>query len=129
MLTTDLISLLSCPTCQSDRLEPKIEKQTDEVIDEGNLTCGKCGESYPVHSGVPNLVPRDVLGTEEWQMWRDHLDGLQARREQRKEKSDKLVNRLSKHSRAHKAFSEFVKIDEGAILDVGCGPGNVRFLF
>lgn len=54
----DLMEILCCPL---DRAELKLEtRRTEgEEIQEGTLTCTKCGTQYPIEDGIPNLLPPD----------------------------------------------------------------------
>jgi Methylase involved in ubiquinone/menaquinone biosynthesis len=120
MLTIEMISALCCPSCHKGDLEAEIEKQNDEIIEEGKLLCYSCNSSYPVRTGVPYLIPDD--GEEKRKLWRKHLEGLQARRQARENK--RLLHPSGE--KLHKAYFEFSGIDEGSVLDVGCGPGKLH---
>ena len=129
MLTQEVISMLWCPTCQDGGLRPSDTTSPRGQMNEGELLCGSCDNSYPVRHGVPALLPHGSLATEEWKLWREHLDKFQARREDRIRNPDRKVSRWAKASRPQQPFAEFTGIMEGALLDVGCGPGKFRFNF
>ena len=65
MLTNDMLSILCCPTCRTGELRAEIEKQDGSQIQEGNLICDTCNVSYPVQSGIPDLIPHGVSTTAE----------------------------------------------------------------
>lgn len=123
MLTTEMVPLLSCPECQA-RLRADIENQNGDKIEAGQLICDKCGNRYDIHSGIPNLVPPTVDSSEQWELWKQHLEGLDARRQERKNVSGRLPHPSGRAT--HVAFFEFAGIEHGTVLDVGCGPGKLR---
>ena len=51
-----LMEILVCPMCRSS-LELKVTEQDGEEIVEGDLTCTKCGEIYPITNTIPNMLP------------------------------------------------------------------------
>ena len=53
----DLMEILCCPVCKGD-LELNVDREREEVL-EGTLTCRSCGNRYPIHEGIPNLLPPD----------------------------------------------------------------------
>jgi len=55
----DLVEILACPMDKSPLTLTSEEESGDEVI-RGYLTCGKCGEKYPVEDRIPNLLPPDM---------------------------------------------------------------------
>ena len=123
MLPFDMVPLLCCPTCKAPELGLKITTQTRDGIDEGTLTCSACGESFPIRSGVPSLLPQRALSTPEWTQWKEHLRGLQNRRRHRPSyKRWQDATRMD----SERAFIEFAGMTEGNLLDVGCGKGNLR---
>lgn len=127
MLTIAMLSDMSCPICPSAKLKAKIEKQQGNKIIEGELICEETGERFPVHSGIPNLIPESKLSSSEWKMWQDHLEGFQERRMQRIREPHRQVNQWGKKSKPQSRFSEFANITDGKVLDLGCGPGKFRF--
>jgi uncharacterized protein YbaR (Trm112 family) len=52
-----LLDILCCPVCKMD-LELTVRDENDEEILEGDLTCTVCGVTYPIHQGIPDLLPR-----------------------------------------------------------------------
>jgi len=55
----DLVEILACPMDKSPLTLTAEEEAGDEVI-QGYLTCGKCGEKYPIEDRIPNLLPPDM---------------------------------------------------------------------
>ena len=55
----DLMDILCCPVCKGE-LELKVEKKEDENILEGKLICHKCNVEYPIHDGIPDLLPKNI---------------------------------------------------------------------
>ncbi|MFW6229719.1 MAG: methytransferase partner Trm112 [Halanaerobium sp.] len=53
-----LLDKLACPECKGD-LELKNEEIEEDEIQEGELYCKKCDETYEIEDGVPNLLPPD----------------------------------------------------------------------
>jgi uncharacterized protein YbaR (Trm112 family) len=52
-----LLDILCCPVCKGD-LEVTIDAEEKEEIQEGELFCAKCCTRYPIHDGIPDLLPR-----------------------------------------------------------------------
>jgi ubiquinone/menaquinone biosynthesis C-methylase UbiE/uncharacterized protein YbaR (Trm112 family) len=129
MITSDLLSLLRCPSCHGDlavedesaRIEPA--KGARERV----LRCVSCESAYPTRRGFPMLFPAGTLHRPEWVEWNDHLEKLQARRESRMHNPDRAINRIAGVSHPQPSFAHFVEIERGSVLDVGCGPGKFRF--
>ncbi|QCC50097.1 methytransferase partner Trm112 [Halapricum salinum] len=59
-MNEDLLDIICCPLDKHD-LELDIEErdEDDEII-AGTLTCTECGEVYPIEDGIPNLLPPDM---------------------------------------------------------------------
>lgn len=129
MITHELLSLFWCPTCRSAGLRPAGVEETQMPMEQGELVCDACGSRYPVEFGVPALLPRDGTSSEEWELWRRHLEKFQARRDDSIAHPDRLVTRSMKGTRPNQPFAKFIGIESGRVLDVGCGPGKFRFNF
>ncbi len=54
----DLIEILRCPVCRGE-LELTAKSTEHGEILEGTLRCPKCREDYPIHDGIPDLLPPD----------------------------------------------------------------------
>ncbi|MBF0624164.1 MAG: methyltransferase domain-containing protein [Magnetococcales bacterium] len=129
MLTRAMLDSLLCPVCAKGGLTPEGVPPGQDPLQDGSLICGACGEAFALEKGIPHLVPPAIMADPAWQTWRAHLDGFQARREQRVGEEDKLINQFSHASLSQQAFARFTGIDRGWLLDVGCGPGKFRHLF
>jgi SAM-dependent methyltransferase len=129
MMTPELISILQCPTCRADELRTPDGTGADSPPETGTIRCEACGATYPIRFGVPVLMPDTELNRSEWELWTAHLDKFQARREARVKKPRPIVTRLAAKSQPQPPFAEFIRITQGAVLDIGCGPGNFRFHF
>jgi uncharacterized protein YbaR (Trm112 family) len=55
----DLMDILACPLCKGD-LELTVNEERDDEIIDGNLKCTKCGETYPIEDGIPNMLPPEL---------------------------------------------------------------------
>jgi SAM-dependent methyltransferase len=126
MLTTDLLTDLCCPTCRNQPLTVKVQRQDGDQIVEAELRCEAGGETYPVRAGVPDLLPRSVLSDAQWKTWQDHLEGFQARREERLRNPQQAAARWGQVSKPQSRFAQFTHIREGKVLDIGCGSGKFR---
>jgi len=52
-----LMDILCCPVCKGD-LVLSVEKEDEKEILEGSLHCVACRVDYPIHDGIPNLLPQ-----------------------------------------------------------------------
>ncbi len=52
-----LHDILCCPVCKGDLLLQVREETGDEIV-EGGLICAACRVRYPIHEGIPDLLPR-----------------------------------------------------------------------
>jgi uncharacterized protein YbaR (Trm112 family) len=55
----DLMDILVCPMCKAE-LTLAIEREEDDEVAAGTLTCTKCSEVYPIEDSIPNLLPPDM---------------------------------------------------------------------
>ncbi|NLD57800.1 MAG: Trm112 family protein [Methanomicrobiales archaeon] len=54
-----LLNILCCPVCKGD-LVLQVEKEDEKEILEGGLHCAACNVEYPIHEGIPDLLPRQT---------------------------------------------------------------------
>ena len=52
-----LMDILCCPVCKGN-LALDIKNENEKEILEGELLCSTCDVIYPIHEGIPNLLPR-----------------------------------------------------------------------
>ncbi len=52
-----LMDILCCPVCKGE-LVLTIENEDEKEILEGGLQCSTCKVKYPIHDGIPNLLPQ-----------------------------------------------------------------------
>ena len=55
-----LMDILCCPVCKGD-LDLNVDKENEKEILEGELHCAACQVDYPIHEGIPNLLPPAAL--------------------------------------------------------------------
>lgn len=53
-----MMDILCCPVCKGD-LELRVDTEDENEILEGGLNCAACRVDYPIHEGIPNLLPRN----------------------------------------------------------------------
>lgn len=51
-----LMEILACPLCKGP-LELAVEREEEDEVVDGVLSCASCEERYPVTDGIPNLLP------------------------------------------------------------------------
>jgi uncharacterized protein len=51
-----LMDILCCPVCKGD-LVLHVDAENEKEILEGRLNCAACSVDYPIHEGIPNLLP------------------------------------------------------------------------
>lgn len=52
-----LMDILCCPVCKGE-LALRVDKEDVKEILEGSLHCKACKVDYPIHDGIPDLLPR-----------------------------------------------------------------------
>ncbi|MCX6697236.1 MAG: methytransferase partner Trm112 [Methanoregula sp.] len=52
-----LMDILCCPVCKGD-LVLRVDAEDEKEILEGGLYCAACTVDYPIHEGIPNLLPQ-----------------------------------------------------------------------
>lgn len=51
-----LMDILCCPVCKGE-LALHVKQEDEKEIIEGTLHCAACRVDYPIHEGIPNLLP------------------------------------------------------------------------
>lgn len=51
-----LMDIICCPVCKGD-LVLSVDRENEREILEGELRCTACRVTYPIHDGIPNLLP------------------------------------------------------------------------
>ncbi|MCX6682966.1 MAG: methytransferase partner Trm112 [Methanoregula sp.] len=54
-----LLDILCCPVCKGDLTLTVAEENELEIL-EGVLLCARCNVEYPIHEGIPNLLPHTL---------------------------------------------------------------------
>ena len=123
MLSHAIVGLLLCPQCRLAGLDVSCTEANGRLLN-GSLVCNSCHATYAVEDGIPHLKQGVLENDPEWEIWRNHLDGFAARRALRS--TIMSSPREERWSQKMQAFGDFVNVPDGRILDVGCGPGNLR---
>lgn len=109
------LPLLACPTCHAPFRLQKDATDPDGHIMTGTLACTGCGARFPIHGGIPRLVPGSVAPDatetaarfgEQWKTF-DHMSDYQ--------------------EDWFKAWLAPIKPDDFAgktVLEAGCGKGR-----
>ena len=53
-----ILDILCCPVCKGD-LTLSVAEENEKEIVEGVLSCAACRADYPIHEGIPNLLPQN----------------------------------------------------------------------
>ena len=51
-----LMNILCCPICKGELTLHAYTENKKEIL-EGELRCAACRVEYPIHEGIPNLLP------------------------------------------------------------------------
>jgi len=54
----ELLDILSCPNCKSEKIELIVAKEISNEIITGNITCSECKNMYPILETIPILLNR-----------------------------------------------------------------------
>ena len=68
------LPLLCCPKCAGSLSLTSAEKETDQLVHTGTLTCTACTSSYPIRSGVPRFVPKVNYSSSFGFQWNLHFN-------------------------------------------------------
>ncbi|MFA5504993.1 MAG: methyltransferase domain-containing protein [Vulcanimicrobiota bacterium] len=105
-----LLELLACPDCGGD-----IQGDFKEELTEGTLHCSGCERQFPVHQGVPSLLPAalnkeaELVADQFAQQWHHY-------REQRPEYRQQFLDWIAPVGPDH--------FEGKLVLDAGCGKGR-----
>ena len=53
------MELLACPLCKAELTLTVVDEEAGEILS-GRLDCAACGETFPIESGIPNLLPPEL---------------------------------------------------------------------
>ncbi len=105
-----LLDYLACPDCRGS-----VEGDFEGELEEGELHCAGCGRRFPVHRGVPELLPREAnqkalqVAAEFGEQWHRYDE---------------------RRGEYHQQFLDWIRPVEPeffkgkAVLDGGCGKGR-----
>ncbi len=51
--------MVQCPSCENELALTSEKEMEDEVI-EGKLTCLSCCQEFPIQKSIPNFLPPDL---------------------------------------------------------------------
>lgn len=51
----EMMDILCCPICKNP-LQLHIEKEDNDEIISGTLSCSHCEKEYPITEGIPNFI-------------------------------------------------------------------------
>lgn len=126
-----LLEIMICPSCGVTDFSIEIDGEDEQHVMEGQLTCGTCDRIFPIRSGVPRMLPDELLeeGLRDPNQSSGGKDGSASTRTMRS-----FGYQWNVFSEVYKEwrndFYEFVSpVDEKFFegkqgLDVGCGMGR-----
>ena len=145
-MKNDLINLLACPACQTSPLEIQVRSRRAEEIIEADLTCSRCGRSYPVKDGIPvmltNLDEQPDSGVDNQKGGKDIDQKPNRMHKEVREANiayydavaevyeDEVEQAIHQSDSNQKRMDEIIKglsekTQNDLFLDLGCGTGNV----
>jgi SAM-dependent methyltransferase len=108
------LDVIVCPACKGELELRTTLKEGAEVV-EGDLTCSKCGHTYPIRNGVPRFVPQDAYAQSfgcQWNWFRTvQLDSIN----ESSESEEALVGATGWSDR---------EFQGSRLLDAGVGAGR-----
>lgn len=125
MLTVDMLDRLACPECKNFSVELKSSRRENNKIIKGEIVCLRCHRQYPIHEGIPNMLPdelrlKKVPKESIWREWGKRLGAYKHRMKGWTKENSRSIIPVYKES-----FSFFYPI-KGSALEIGCGNGVVR---
>ena len=60
-MDAELLALICCPFDHGNLTMRTFVEEQDSQIKEGVLICDCCGRQYPIASGIPRMLPLDLL--------------------------------------------------------------------
>lgn len=125
MLTSDMLNHLACPECKNNSLELKSSSIKNDEIIKGEIVCLRCHRQYPIHEGIPNMLPdelrlKKIPKESIWREWGKRLSSYKHRMKGWTEEDSRSIIPIYEES-----FSFFSPI-KGSALEIGCGNGVVR---
>jgi len=58
-LKKSFVDMVQCPSCENELALTSEKEMEDEVI-EGKLTCLSCCQEFPIQKSIPNFLPPDL---------------------------------------------------------------------
>lgn len=108
----ELLNYIICPACGNPDLSLKVEKNENDHIEEGSITCLRCDKLYPINFGVPILLK--------------NLPVNHSRDELFTPTSEQLCEAMEPTKRVSSLVK---KIKPNVALDAGCGKGTYTQFF
>lgn len=124
----DLLEILACPVCRFDLEIAEVSQEREGRIEEGQLRCKGCNQTYPIHKSIPRLVKAvdDVVQTGkrfgyQWKLWSEGRfeDKTFTYGIQRRPHAEWLLEKL--------AISSDIRPGD-RYIDAGCGAGHMTQL-
>lgn len=113
-MKTKYIKYLACPQCRGDLIIQSIEKQREDIIESGLLSCLNCHENYPIIRCIPRFVPIENYASSFGLEWNIH--------------AKTQYDSYSGHKISEDRFFNETKWPRNllgeTILEVGCGSGR-----
>jgi uncharacterized protein YbaR (Trm112 family) len=120
-----MLDRLACPECKNFSIELKSSPLENHEIIKGEIVCLSCHRHYPIHEGIPNMLPdelrlKKIPKERIWREWGKRLSSYKHRMKGWTEENSRSIIPIYEAS-----FSFFYPI-KGPALEIGCGNGVVR---